>query len=190
MKLSHLCSAIIIASVAFAGCKKSTRSNNQQSMNSMSSGQQVTKVTSANSDFTASLSGTNEVPSVSSKAGGVALFRISSDSSKIYYTLNLTDADSVMMAHIHYGTNKDNGPIAVWLFPETTSKSPGMDAGPVNGTLKSGVITNSVLGGPFGGKKVIDLIHAMEHDSAYVNVHTSSHPGGEVRGQIEKKAMM
>lgn len=189
MKLSHFCSAIIIVSFALAGCKKSGKMNNQQSVEQMSSSSQMNEVTMANSDFTASLSGTNEVPAVNSKSGGVALFRVNNDSTKIYYTLNLTNADSVLMAHIHYGTSSDNGPIAVWLFPGPGSQSPGMAAGPINGTLKSGVIADSALGGPFGGKSVIDLIHAIEHDSAYVNVHTSKQPGGEVRGQIQKKAM-
>lgn len=190
MKLSHLCAAIIIASVAFAGCKKNARNNSRQSMNSMSSNTQMTGVTSSNSDFSANLSGNNEVPAVTSKSGGEAFFRINSDSSKIYYTLNLTNADSVMMAHIHYGTGKDNGPIAVWLYPATNSQKPSVKPGPINGTLKSGVITKSALTGPFAGKSVIDLFHAMQHDSTYVNVHTSKHPAGEVRGQIHKKAMM
>ncbi len=35
------------------------------------------------------------------------------------------------------------------------------------------------------GKTTADLISAMSSGDTYVNVHTSKHPKGEIRGQIE-----
>lgn len=189
MKSSHLSTAILIIALAIAGCsnKKSNNSNKQkeQKMTESSSNMGGTEATSDNSDFSASLSGENEVPDpVKTDASGEAYVKVNSDSTELSYTLKLSNADSVKMAHIHYGAKDGNGPITVWLFPAPDNQSPSMEAGPVNGTLKSGTITDSTLTGPFSGKTVLDLIHAIQHDSTYVMVHTAAHPAGELRGQL------
>lgn len=187
MKLTNLTTLLTISLLILAGCsKKSGKINKGQTMSQNATLSEMNTATAKNSSFIADLSGKNEVPTpLSSNATGKAYFRISNDSSMIHYTVDLAGADSVKMAHIHYGSSTQNGPIAVWLFPENAS--PTLVPGPVNGTLQSGVIADSSLTGPFEGKKVIDLIHAIEHDSAYVQVHTAAHPEGELRGQIQMK---
>ncbi|HKI44639.1 MAG TPA: CHRD domain-containing protein [Balneolales bacterium] len=187
MKLSHISTFVLFTVLAIAGCsKKSGNMNKEQTMSQNATLSEMNEATASNSNFMADLSGSNEVPdAVTTNASGKAYFRVSNDSSRIYYTVDLAGADSVKMAHIHYGSSSQNGPIAVWLFPQDAS--PTLVPGPVNGTLQEGVIADSSLSGPFEGKKVIDLIHAMQHDSAYVQVHTAAHPEGEVRGQIKMK---
>jgi len=190
MKLSYLFTAVIVVAFVIAGCsKKSKNANNEKPMSqTMQSESQMNEASADNSDFAATLSGTNEVPeAVQTDAGGEAFFKVSNDSTEIYYTVNLTNTDSVRMAHIHYGSSSDNGPIAVWLYPGPKTQQPSLEPGAVNGTLKKGVITDSDLSGPFSGKSVLDLVHAMENDSAYVQVHTVKHPEGEIRGQIQMK---
>lgn len=187
MKLSHVITLILVSGLALAGCsKKSGNMNKTQTMSQNTTLSEMNNATAGDSNFIADLSGSSEVPNaVTTTATGKVFFRVSKDSSKIYYTVDLVGVDSVKMAHIHYGTSTQNGPIAVWLFPQ--DGSPALVPGPVNGTLQQGVIADSSLSGPFEGKKVIDLIHAMQHDSTYVQVHTSAHPEGEIRGQIKMR---
>jgi len=189
MKRSYLSTTVLIIALALAGCsKKSNNMNEQQEQEGqqeMTESSSMQEVTSMNSNYSATLSGDNEVPDAAeTDASGEAYFQVNSDSTELNYTVTLTDADSVRMAHIHYGTSDANGPIAVWLYPAPDNKTPTMEPGPVNGTLKSGTITDSGLNGPFEGKTVLDLIHAIQHDSAYVQVHTAAYPAGELRGQI------
>jgi hypothetical protein len=35
------------------------------------------------------------------------------------------------------------------------------------------------------GKTIADLVADIKAGNAYVNVHTTEHPGGEIRGQIQ-----
>jgi hypothetical protein len=139
------------------------------------------------SDFIAHLSLQNEVPdTVQTHAGGVAYLKISDDSSQIYYTLNLARVDSVTAAQIHYAATAKKGPAVVSLYPrQNTQSATSKPSGPVNGTLKSAMINSKNLEGPFQQKKVIDLIHAIQHDSAYVQVQTKAHPSSDFRGQLK-----
>jgi hypothetical protein len=116
--------------------------------------------------FTAKLSGSNEVPPVTTTATGMAQFQPSSDGNKISYTLNATNINNFMMAHIHQGKTGENGePIA-----------------PLS--MGNGTITSSDLQGPLAGKQISDLVNLMNNGQAYVNIHTQQNMNGEIRGQI------
>ncbi|MDO8578369.1 MAG: CHRD domain-containing protein [Dehalococcoidales bacterium] len=72
--------------------------------------------------------------------------------------------------------------MVVWLYP---SQPPAqLIPGTFNGVLAEGTITAANLVGPLAGMDFSDLITAMEAGNAYVNIPTSAHPGGEIRGQI------
>jgi len=128
--------------------------------------------------FTAKLSGTNEVPSLTSKASGIATFDLNAAGTQMKYTLNVTNIDKVIAAHIHMGKSTVNGPIAVNLF------IPSGPTGKVSGTLAQSSINSTSLIGPLKGKQMPDLIKLINTGNAYVNVHTSQNPPGEVRGQV------
>jgi roadblock/LC7 domain-containing protein len=135
----------------------------------------------AQQKFTAKLSGANEVPSVTTPGSGVAIFQVSPDGKSIDYQLNLTNMNSVMAAHIHAGNLGVNGdPIAGLYNPAMT----GPATGPINGLLKKGTLTSADLSGSMAGKTISDLINVMKAGGAYVNVHTTDHQNGAVRGQI------
>lgn len=128
--------------------------------------------------FTAKLSGGNEVPPITSKASGIATFDLNAAGTQMKYTLNVTNIDHVIAAHIHMGKSTENGPIAVNLF------IPAKATGKVNGTLAQSSINSTSLIGPLSGKQMPDLLKMINTGNAYVNVHTSQNPPGEVRGQM------
>jgi hypothetical protein len=130
---------------------------------------------SADDNFAAPVSGDEEVPPVATQATGVATFKLGEEG--LAFKVNVANIDNVIAAHIHCGAVGVNGPVGVTLFrggPAT-----------VNGTLAGGVITAPDLGNACGWTDLAAVVAALEGGDTYVNVHTSAHPGGEIRGQIK-----
>jgi len=90
----------------------------------------------------------------------------------------------LLMSHIHMGTSNENGPIVVWLYPVHGS-SPELITGRFDGVLAQGTITADNLTGPLAGESLDSLITKMKSGDAYVQVHTTQHKAGEIRGQIK-----
>lgn len=133
----------------------------------------------AKQKFSASLSGSNEVPSVKTNAGGEAKFTSMNNDTGLKYKVNITGISDATGAHIHTGKEGKNGAVVVDLLKNSKKNSIA------NGMVIRGNITDSSLTGPMKGKTVADLISAMSNGDAYVNVHTPKHPKGEIRGQLE-----
>lgn len=125
--------------------------------------------------FKARLSGTQEVPPNESPAGGSAWVKTSGD--KIEYEVNVTDIDKANAAHIHMGESGKNGPVVLTLFKDNPTELKA-------GKLAEANLTASNLEGPLKGKSVSDLITAIKDGKAYVNVHSTDFPDGEIRGQL------
>jgi len=131
--------------------------------------------------FTTVLSGENEVPVNDSSGSGFSSVTVSEDGTALDFQLFVNDLDDVTMAHIHVGSPGANGPVAAFLFgPE----DPGVAAA---GLLAEGTITEADLtptAGVFDGS-MAQFIQLIEDGETYVNVHTETHPPGEIRGQLE-----
>jgi len=118
------------------------------------------------------LEGENEVPPVTTSASGSATF--SKQDSSVNFTVTVSDITNVTAAHIHSGAAGVEGPIRVTLFNGPTT-------GPIDGVLVQGTFTAAdVTGITFD-----DLLNEMRNGTAYVNVHTTVNPDGEIRNQIE-----
>jgi hypothetical protein len=146
-------------------------------------------VAAASQDFTARLSGGEEVPPRATDATGVATFQLSEDGTALSFSVNVSNIENVVAAHIHCGAKRVNGPVGVTLFMGT----PG--GGEINGTLAKGTITAPDPGNGCGWANLAAVVAAMNSGNAYVNVHTNDgveppntgpgdFPGGEIRGQI------
>lgn len=133
-------------------------------------------------NFRTHLSGREEAVSVETRAQGQAIFQLSADGTALHYRLIVANIENVFMAHIHYGLPGQNGPIVAWLYP--ASPPSVLIPGRFNGVLAAGVIQDTNLMGPLSGQTVQDLVDLIQNGEAYVNVHTSQNPGGEIRGQI------
>ena len=124
--------------------------------------------------YTAQMTGASETPATDSKATGTATFELSG--THLRYTLSVKGLSGpATMAHIHVGAAGVSGP-PVYSF--TVKKL-------ASGTLAKGSIDLAKeVGKGVSGDSLKTL---LANGGAYVNVHTAAHPGGEIRGQIEKK---
>lgn len=126
--------------------------------------------------YEATLTGSAEVPPVSTNATGSAFFTVDGD--QLEYNLGAQNITGAIAAHIHRGAPGEVGPPVVFLFQ---AQPPG--ASIVAGSLSSGSIdqTDMIAG---TGVSYDSLISLIRNGNAYVNVHTVARPQGEIRGQI------
>ena len=118
-----------------------------------------------------------------SDAHGRAVFIFANDGSKMKFKLVVNGLDNPTMAHIHVAPAPgEDGPPVLWLYP--AAPPPTLIEGTFNGLLGSGTVTSANLTGAAGISSLEDLQMAIEEGRAYVNVHTSAFPGGEIRGVI------
>jgi len=133
-------------------------------------------------NFVAPLSGDEEVPPADTDARGFTHFQLNRAGDALDYRLIVANIENVTMAHIHVGPRGVNGPVVVWLYPE--GPPPQLIEGRSDGILATGSITADDLVGQLEGGTLDDLLELLHAEGAYVNVHTSQFPPGEVRGQI------
>jgi CHRD domain len=131
-------------------------------------------------EFSANLTGDSEVPPVTTNATGSAEFELNDDGDEMSFDLVVEDIEGVLFAHIHQGSESENGPIVVTLFNATDGPTDEID-----GTLESGDFTAEDFEGPLQGQNMTDLVDLIVGGQAYVNVHTEANPPGEIRGTIE-----
>ena len=141
--------------------------------------------------FQANLDGYQEVPSVATRAQGVFSARSNSERTEVGYSLTYSNMQApVTQAHIHMAQTSVNGPIVIWLCGSATNPGPAgtpacpQGAGTVSGTFTSANVLASATTQQLPAGDLEALIDAMLADAAYVNVHSSVSPGGEIRGQV------
>ena len=133
--------------------------------------------------FTATLTGANEVPAVTTSASGTATFTAVGDTA-ISYSVSVSGLTGMTMGHIHTGAAGVNGGVLVWLAPPNGS-APAPAAGLQNGVVASGRFNASWIRGVGGAPPSSrdSLKRLLRSGNAYVNFHTSTFGGGELRGQ-------
>lgn len=117
----------------------------------------------ATESFKGTLSGGAEVPPVTSKGAGTAAVNLDTATKQITYNVTYTGlTEPAAAAHIHCGAAAGaNSGVAV-PFPNTAS--------PITG---SATLTDA---------QIADL----EAGKCYVNIHTATNKGGEIRAQLAK----
>lgn len=138
----------------------------------------------------AHLNGYNEVPgSISTMARGEFRAMIDKQANTITFTLTYSSIEggTATAAHIHFGQRHTAaaGNVSAWLCgggsKPTACPTPG---GTVTGTIAaSDVIGPSAQGIQAG--EIAELIRAIRAGATYVNVHSTTYGGGEIRGQIK-----
>lgn len=143
------------------------------------------------------LTGYQEVPSVSTTGNGEFNARISNDGSQIDWELTYSDLEgAVQQAHIHIGNVGVNGGITVFLCtnlgngPAGTQPCPAPPA-TISGTIVAADVspnipaTQAARNQGLNTGEIDELIKAIRAGATYVNVHSTTWPGGEIRSQID-----
>jgi hypothetical protein len=141
---------------------------------------------SSDDQFSARLTGDNEVPPVDTDATGRIRLVVNSAQDVVDYQISLSNLNGIVTgAHIHRGSAGTNGPIVANLNIGGAFASASAGDGSASASTSSGgTITSADLKGPLAGKQVSELIKLIEDGKAYVNVHTRQHQNGEIRGQL------
>jgi hypothetical protein len=112
--------------------------------------------------FTATLSGSDEVPPVNTPASGVAGFILRKDRRAVDYEVRLTGLSSAVTAiHLHQAKRGEPGGIIHQIL-----------SNPVNG----------VSAGQFGLRP--EEFDPLTQGQFFIEIHTEQHPLGELRGQL------
>lgn len=123
----------------------------------------IPTVLSEATQFTALLGGGQESPPVDTDATGVARFSLSGN--MLHWDMAVQDITDITAAHIHLAPVGNNGPVVFTLYDGTGTFDPET---PISGmVMLDDAQKASLLAGDF-----------------YVNVHTTAHGSGEIRGQI------
>lgn len=125
----------------------------------------------------ANLTGSEEIPAVTTLATGSATFVISPGQTEISYTLHIADIGitGITAVQLHFGAPGAEGRA---LF--TLTSSPFVS--PLVGKLTAADLEQ--IAATEGINTFADAIKAMRDGNTYIHIHTSAHLGGEIRGQI------
>ncbi len=148
-----------------------------------------------NSRFDANLTGYEEVPTLSTSGTGTFKAWINRGKDEIRYTLSYAgpfDANpaggTVTQAHIHLGARAFSGGIIAFLCTNLGNGPAGTPACPAAPATVTGTITPPAVVGPaaqgIAPGEFAELVRALRAGAAYANVHTTTFPAGEIRGQI------
>ena len=160
-------------------------------------------------EFSARLSGYNEVHfnagppatlrgAISTQASGSFRAKLNKAGDIIDYVLSYKGLEgTVTQGHIHFGQPSTVGGIVVWLCQTTTNPAPEPvtdttitplcpTEGSVKGTITAGQVLEQTAQGIEAGE-FEELVRALRAETAYVNVHSSLHRPGEIRGQVRDR---
>ena len=129
---------------------------------------------------------TDENTSVTTLAQGQALFSLSEDRQTITYRVIVANIKDVTVAHIHVAgaPGGDGGPV---VFIYSANPPPVLIPGRSQGTLVTGSFTADDFVNAYDGMDMEDLLLAIQEGRAYLNVHTTAYPSGEIRGYLRMR---
>lgn len=127
----------------------------------------TSRVEAETSTYKADLKGPTEVPPNTTEGTGAANVTLDPSTRQITWTVTFSGLTGpATVAHIHGPAPAGkNAGVLIWLAPKGTAP-----VSPLKGTA---TLTEEQLANLTSGQ-------------CYVNVHTKAHPGGEIRGQLEK----
>jgi CHRD domain len=137
------------------------------------------------------LSGFEEDPLVLSTTGnGRFTLRINLDNQEARYQLSYSALEGdITQAHIHIGGRAQSGGIAVFLCSNLGNGPAGTQLCPAAPAEISGTFGPAAVIGPAGqgvaAGEFAEVVTAIRMGKAYVNVHSSRYPGGEIRAQLD-----
>jgi hypothetical protein len=132
--------------------------------------------------FSATLSNGSEVPPSpvpNVAATGNASYTVVDGGTAVNYTVTFSGlSGNATMGHIHVGTSTESGGVVVPFSP------PRATSGTFSGTFTAAdVRAGSTASQSITAGDMNSMLAAMRASATYTNIHTTSNPAGEIRGQ-------
>lgn len=137
--------------------------------------------------FVAKLRGAEETPAgVSTAATGLFGAQLDSSETSLMFALLYSglEGGSVTAAHIHLGRPAITGGIVIHLCGSGGKPICPAPPATVSGAVSAADVV-AVGGQGLAAGEFAEIVRAMRQGDVYVNVHSTSYPGGEIRGQIK-----
>jgi len=163
--------------LSLVGCSSEPLLETQEASLKMSLSDKSSENHSKRLHFNTSINGKSEVPERDTKAVGEAIVTINGDESSVHYKVIVANLENAVAAHFHMAPAGTIGGVVRGIFSNPDS------SGTMNGILAEGDITGADLVGALAGN-LAGFIEALRSGNIYVNVHTTTYPGGEIRGQL------
>ena len=170
---------VVALAVASPGSKKASSSTTTTSLGAATTTSATVAPTNTPLTYSAELTGENETPAVSTSASGTLTLTAAADGSSVDYVLKVSGITNLTAARLHEGKAGATGATILTLYDGPTK------TGAFSGTLTQGSIATADLVGSLKGKTIADLMALIEAGSVYLNVGTSAHISGEIRGQLQ-----
>ena len=147
--------------------------------------------------LTATMSGYQEVPAVSSTGTADFTADVSKDGSSIAWQLSYSGLEgAVQQSHIHFGQRSVNGGISVFLCTNLGNGPAGTQicpqSGTISGTITAADVSPAIPATLAARNQGIDtgeydeLVRAIGAGKTYANLHTDRWPSGEIRAQLNE----
>jgi hypothetical protein len=138
--------------------------------------------------FSTRMTGFNETPPILTNGHGS--FHATLQGTSLTYTETFSNLTTpVTQSHIHFAERGVPGSVFVFLCTNLGNGPAGTPACPAGGGTVTGTITAAqVLGVPSQNISAGDFagfVRILLSGDAYVNVHTTKFPAGEIRGQLQ-----
>jgi hypothetical protein len=128
--------------------------------------------------YSAQLSGQNEIPALLTSASGTLTLTVTANHASVHYVLSVSKITDLTVARLHQGKTGATGATILTLYGGPTK------SGLFSGVLIQGNFTAADFTGPLQGKTMADFLTLLKSGSIYLNVGTTAHIPGEIRGQI------
>jgi hypothetical protein len=117
---------------------------------------------------------------------GDGRFKANVRSDEIRFKLSYEDLEggAVLAAHIHFGQLHVNGGVSAFLCGGGGKPPCPPSPATVEGTIRPSDVIGPAAQGIAAGE-FDELVRAMRAGATYTNVHTTTFPNGEIRGQID-----
>ncbi|MCR9247292.1 MAG: CHRD domain-containing protein [bacterium] len=119
-----------------------------------------------------------QVPPVATSAIALSGAALLDDGTRIMIVVQALGLADLTAAHLHLGGLGTNGPVVADLLANTTV------ANMPNNQFFVAEIRTADLTGPLASFPLDELIRRIEGGMIYLNLHSTAHPNGEIRGQV------
>ena len=150
-------------------------------------------------EFRAVLAGFNEVGALNAETGailsqgsGTLDLRLNENTQTLTFTLKFQNLGSaVTQSHVHFGKIHTPGGVMVFFCSNLATAPSGTQPCPASGGTVTGTLTaadvQAIAGQNVPAGDFNAVAAALMSDTAYVNVHTTNFPAGEIRGQVVRE---